>query len=369
MFLFGARAVVHGQDIDLDSVDLEALDRELLEFGVDSLELIALIDSLIALEDLRYSELNVRFGYVSSVVNAGRELIKQYGFTPGVSYYHNSGAFVDLAGFWNSESNPHYNLTVLTLGYAGEISPKWSYTTSYDHSFYADGGVIAQPGFSIDTIAFEFDEDFITTFSNPLNNTLTLSNFFDFNHLNLGLDYSYLFGQESAHRVQASVSGYFTIKDVGFIDRITFLPSASVLFGNQDVIYSRYNFDNYEFEDYQELLEQSENRDLFGRLLLENLADARRGNDRITREIRRQVTLNTFVELLDILSAQTDERNEFGLMNYSLSAPISFRINNFNIYTSYTYNIPVELPGEQFELSPSGFFSVTLSYSIPFGKL
>jgi hypothetical protein len=60
--------------------------------------------------------------------------------------------------------------------------------------------------------------------------------------------------------------------------------------------------------------------------------------------------------------------NVFGIMNYSLSAPFYFYVNNFTFALSYHYNIPVALPGEDLNLEPNSYIGATLMYNIPFIK-
>lgn len=49
-------------------------------------------------------------------------------------------------------------------------------------------------------------------------------------------------------------------------------------------------------------------------------------------------------------------------MNYGFSFPLSLGIGPVNFVFTYTYNIPEELPGELFELSPNDYISLSLSY-------
>ncbi|MEM8895648.1 MAG: hypothetical protein AAGC88_13785, partial [Bacteroidota bacterium] len=56
----------------------------------------------------------------------------------------------------------------------------------------------------------------------------------------------------------------------------------------------------------------------------------------------------------------------FGLMNYYFTMPVSLYIGQFSILLSYTYNIPVALPGESIDLQNTGYLSAGISYT--FGK-
>ena len=108
---------------DLDSllldedIDFSILSEDsLLLDELDSLSIFALLDSILN-SDYRQSQLALRIGFTSDVVNAGRDLgANQQGLTPGVSYYHKSGLFASAIGYWNSQFDPKYNLTVLSAG-------------------------------------------------------------------------------------------------------------------------------------------------------------------------------------------------------------------------------------------------------------
>ena len=284
-----------------DNYDLDSL--LLAEF--DTLSLISLLDSLLALEDFRSSELIIRMGYVSQILNAGRDLgIEQYGLTPGISYYHKSGAFGDIAGYWNSETTPGYNLTTLTAGYLTTITPSWSLILSYDHSFY-------------------HNEDSLGL-NNLFNNTLNLSSNLYWKFLETGLDYSFIFGDDSAHRLRWHLSALMTFKNVGFFDRIAVSPTLSMLFGNQKIISNRFPY-------WRQLTDRQ----------------------------RFRVLRNGAILVL------TEEDDVFGLMSYDLSLPIVLRSGSFGVSLNYHYNIPVALPGEfNTNLRNNQFFSISLSYSI-----
>ncbi|MEQ8425859.1 MAG: hypothetical protein RIA63_14170, partial [Cyclobacteriaceae bacterium] len=100
----------------LTNIELSELDSILsLE---DSLSIFNLIDSLIQLETSSKSQIAVRVGYNSNAASSGRTLgISQFGLSPGVSYYHKSGAYLDASGYWSTEYDPSYYLTILSAGY------------------------------------------------------------------------------------------------------------------------------------------------------------------------------------------------------------------------------------------------------------
>lgn len=301
---------LHAQENVGKEADGSAWDSLMLFDELDSLSIFRLIDSVLTAHE-KYSALNVRMSYTSRVTSAGRDFsVRQYGLTPGMSFYHHSGVFADIAGYWNSQFEPHYSLTALSAGYLG-VPAKWfSYNASFERSFYTDVA----------------SDSFLTAPPNGLNATA----FFDAKWIYATVDYTYLFGNGDAHRLQGSVSGNIVFKDVWFLDKITFFPSANLLFGNQELISYRFSVD------------------------LEN--------PRIQRLLRRRPGLRNRLLV-------PESQDVFGLMNVSFSAPVSLRFKRFGLMLSYHYNIPVELPGEILaDPSPNSYFSTSLSYMLPIRK-
>jgi hypothetical protein len=314
------------QTDELDSLLNEtlALDSLLLEeLARDSLSIIDLIDSLLQY-DFRYSSLLVRAGYTSDIRYAGRDFgIGQYGFSAGISYYHKTGLFGDLTTYWNSDVDPHINPTTISVGYMGSILPKLGFITSYDYFFYTQNQT----------------EEVITY---PLKHSLNASVYFDLKHFSAGIDYSFLFGQETAHRLRPNIYGIIRIKELGFIDEIDIFPSASLLIGNQTIYYLDENY-----TQVKSLLEQY-------------------GINNLYRFSQRRPRLAQYI-ISNYVTYDERLENAFGIMNYALSLPVMIKINYFTLSTSYYINFPVALPGEDIDLSPNNYFNVALMYTIPFG--
>ena len=317
--LGSARIVYAQSDWEPDSVYLATLEMDSIlieELASDSLSIIDILDSLLAI-DYRYSSLMIRTGYISDIVNAGRDFgVSQYGFSAGVSYYHKSGLFGDISGYWNSDIDPHYNPTTLSLGFMKTVGKVWSFISSYDHYIYENTGEI----------------------NYALTNSVNFSSYFDIKFFSLGIDYSFLFGDESAHRIRPNIFFPISFNEVGFIDQINLYPSASILLGNQNIYYIN--------ENYQVI--QSEIKE-FGYT----------GFKRRRKQNSEQLYQLVYEEGID---------NVFGILNYSLSIPIIFKINNFTLSLGYYFNIPVPLPGEDIEYTPNSYFNVNLLYAISFKK-
>ncbi|MBX2916829.1 MAG: hypothetical protein KF856_16290 [Cyclobacteriaceae bacterium] len=264
---------------------------------------LSLIDSLLNLPTPKLkSQLVMRLGYNSNVVAASRTLgFNQFGVAPGISYYHKSGLYADYTGYWSKEYDPRYYLTVLSGGYMASPTLWWSIMGEYNRYIYAGLG----------------EDEYV-----PYKNSAGVSNFLDIKWVTLRLDYQLFFGDKTAHRINPSIMLNLEKRKLGRIDRIAFYPTASVLYGSEQIT---------------ELIPYA--RTYVG----------------IIYRVRRNLPL--YYE---------QETTRFGVLNYSFSAPISVSVNNWTFLVSYTYNIPQALPGEPITLESSGYISASISKRIEF---
>jgi len=290
----------------------------LAEMEDDTLSFLDLIDNLAA-ADYSANNLSLRFGYVSSILHAGRDYgFRQYGFSSGASYYHKSGLFADLIGYWNNDIDPNYYLTAVTGGFMGSLTKNWSYMVSYDRFVYNKD-----------------KESTVLTY--PFNNAFNAASYFDIHFLSAGLDYSFLFGDEKAHRLRPNLLAVFrTKKKMGVIDRLTFMPGISALIGNSVILNTSTNY-------------------------------------QLLRQIIRKIGWQRFLQIyqrrkdqIDALIFQSREENVFGIMNYSLVIPVYAYIGKTTILASYSLNFPVALPGENIDLTPNSYYGITLIYNFYF---
>lgn len=262
----------------------------------DSLSIFGLIDSLLQL-DPPGPQLALHMGYNSDVLSAGRTLgIENFGLAPGISYYHPSGFYIDVSGFWSKDFKPSYYLTTASLGYAVDISKKLSVIASYDRYFYTES------------------EDYI-----PYKNTLSVMPILELKPLSFTLNYSFYFGDTYVHRIMPGISMTLQKRRRATMDRIAFTPSVWVLFGNE-------TFTEIRYPD-------------------------------TLREIIQRIRMGVpWYEQID--------RNVFGVMNYTLSAPVSISRGNWSFTFTYNYSIPKALPGEALSISNSSYLSGSLTYLI-----
>ncbi len=329
-----------------------------LELELDSGGIFSLIDSVLNLDFTPPSELHLRFGYNSSVLTAGRDFgLNQHGLTPGITFYHKSGVFSDLTAFWNSEADPKYNLTMASIGYMGTLKKNWNYTFSFEKWFY--------------------NESNSTTSNGQPTNNIGTSLGYDIKWLSTSIDYSYLFGDSDAHRIIGSMTGRIYFKNVWFFDYLSIYPTASILFGNNNitVFFDRDLIDDFETTQYiaQNFLNDEDYRMTIRSLLTVQENDAINSilaNQRFGRlakiELIKQIIFNNEDTASYTLSLLDTEDNVFGLMNYGFSLPILLSKGKWSTMISYNYSIPVSLPGDEIEYDPVGFFSASLSYRIPF---
>jgi hypothetical protein len=264
----------------------------------------------------------IRAGYTSNITNAGRNFgIQQYGLNAGIAFYHKSGLFADVSGYYNSDQDPKYNTTITSVGYMGLFGPKWNYFISYDHFFYSEP---------------QQEVDYILDY--PLKNSLNASTNFLFSNINVGVDYTFMFGEETAHRTRLNLSYYLSFKNVGFIDRINFNPNLAMLAGNANVTSLVFS---------QEIAKEN------SRELIEKIG---------WQQFR--YLYNNDRELLKTLLSEEHSANVFGIMNYSIFVPVSFNINKTTLLLNYSLNFPVALPGEtDFDTTPNSYFSATLLFT------
>lgn len=302
IFLLSASLSLQAQDAD------SLLLGDELDFLLtgDSASIFSLIDSLLNAEPPKStSQFAARLGYNSNVLAAGRTLgIENFGLSSGLSYYHTSGIFADVSGFWSKDFDPTYYLTIASVGYSHLFNKYFSLITSYDRYFYNTNN----------------QDAYI-----PYRNSFTVSPMFDVKILTTSLAYSYYFGDKQVHRLTPSIGLTLQKKNVGPFTRISLLPSFLVLFGNESFTES-------------EILVPQTRREAFQ-------------------------NLRTYGKVFPVIETT---RNEFGMMNYTLAIPLSVSIKKTTIGITYAYNVPKALPGETLTISESSFLSANLSYFFDF---
>lgn len=298
LFLMLSASRVHAQEAD-------ALPADSATFSAaDSLSIFSLIDSLLELQEQEESsQLALRLSYNSNVLSAGRTLgIENFGLSPGLSYFHKSGFYADVSGFWSKDFDPSYYLTILSGGYMKDFSKHFSVMAGFDKYLYN----------------FKGEDVYI-----PYRNTLSVTPIVDVRPLSLSVNYSFYFGDQYAHRVMPTLSATLERKKFWHFDRISISPSVLLLWGNEIIT-------KIEYIPPSTIREAFQNVRTFG---------------------TRYRTVIT-------------EKEVFGIMNYAISVPLNVSYKNWGFSVTYIYNIPKALPGEPETLPESTFLTGSLLYLI-----
>lgn len=150
----------------------------------------------------------------------------------------------------------------------------------------------------------------------PYINNIYLSNYVRFKLLVFRLDYNFYFGELNAHRITPGLGLNLSKKKWLGMDRITFLPSAALWYGSDTVV---------------EYVPAFSNR-----------------RERLLLLLRGQPTF------------REENHTIWGIVNYTLSFPVSFLYKNWSLMVSYNLNFQKGLPGESVESYRSGYTGVSL---------
>ena len=285
------------------SQTLEELEAELaaLEMELDSFSIFSLLDSILAIEPDK-SEINVGFGYSSQVLTAGQTLFSnQHGFNTSIGYYHKSGAFANYGGYINSEYEPRYFLHNLSAGYMGTIGSKWSFTGIAQTQLYAD------------------------TLSTPIPHSISTSWSYSPKKLSTSLNYTFYFGEQTAHQFMPSISYFGYKRKFWFLKSISAFPTVNFMIGTPNVLYASV--------DKSFIIDQWFQNELTEEQYIWLISTSAPFS-------RRQVTLYDAIAY----NLEVIENNRLSLLTTMLSLPITLGItDHLSLTLSYTYLIPNEL--------------------------
>jgi len=273
----------------------------LADSSLNNLSILQLIDSLVRAPKLfeRGSKLVTRLGYNSNIIAASRTLgFSQFGLSPGISYYHKTGIYLDATAYWSQEYSPNLYLTIPSIGYLNSVK-KWTMNFEYSRYIYS----------------------FSDSANNlPYTNSIGASNFFDLKPFLFRLDYSLYFGAKTVHRLMPGIMLNFEKRNWHGIRRILLYPGFNVLLGNEKWQVTRY-FMTVPPENANTPIKQ--NKPIFGSAL--------------------------------------DSYNEFGALNYSISLPLSINYKDWGFLLSYVYNFQQVLPNEPIVVTNSGYISFSIT--------
>lgn len=263
----------------------------------DSLSILDLIDSVLLAADPLGSQLALRVGYNNNIVGNGASSVRQFGLNAGLSYYDKSGLYLDATGYYSNQYDPSYYLTVGAVGYLTPVNKYWSLLVEYDHYFYTPA---------------KGEEEIYT----PYTNNLYISNYFKVKKFVFRADYNFYFGELLAHRISPAAGINLTKRNWLKMDRITFMPTVGLWYGSDTVQKYVANFDNR----LERLLLIAQRKPLFS----------------------------------------LQDRTVWGIMNYTISLPVSVMYKNWSLMVSYNFNFQKGLPGESVEAYRTSYAGVSL---------
>lgn len=164
--------------------------------------------------------LTARVRYTNKALFAGRDFgVNQSMLMPSVSYLHKSGLYADFTGYAYSQSSPKYQFSNVSVGYMGFLGTRFLYSAEYGRSISSTQEV-----------------------PNVLANSLALQGSFTHKKLVASFNYSFYFdNSQSSHLLIPSVGLNLSTKKVGFIDKISFMPSINAVFGNSSSFQNTFN--------------------------------------------------------------------------------------------------------------------------------
>ncbi|HTH56254.1 MAG TPA: hypothetical protein VL728_09425 [Cyclobacteriaceae bacterium] len=270
--------------------------------ALNNFSILQLIDSLVQTPNSYGfgSTLITRLGFNSNVVAASRTLgLSQFGLSPGISYYHKSGLYLDATAYWSQEYSPYLYLTIPSAGYLKTIN-KW--TMNFEYSRYV----------------YSFSD---STYHLPYTNSIGMSNFYELKPFLFRFDYSLYFGEKTAHRLMPGIMLNFEKRNWHGLRRILFYPTFNVLLGNEKWQISQYIPNATTLSEARALIAQHQ----------------------------------------PLFRIKTDSYNEFGVLNYSVSMPLSINYKDWGFLLSYVYNFQQVLPNEPITVTNSGYLSLSIT--------
>lgn len=153
------------------------------------------------------------------------------------------------------------------------------------------------------------------------------------------------------------------------------MPSFSSIFGNSDITVrfsdqSQQNYNVYE-QIRSGVLDEGVRQEYEAQLSSQELDQIDRIENNRQLRFREKLRRISYVYFQNndvynlVLNDLTQEETVYGFMNYSFSLPVIFSTTHWTTMLSYTYSIPVELPGEQ-DFPNVGYFGASVIYRIPF---
>lgn len=157
--------------------------------------------------------------YTSGTFFNGMEIgNNNYNFSGQFYYFITNGLYFGTSGAWYSQSDPHFNTSIITAGFTKAL-PKWDflrYRIAYDRYVYLN----EDPGATHD-------------YNSDINMGITLRK----NSVGARFDYTFLMGEKYDHQFSFDLFSKIKLLSLNKYDRIQFEPELSNSFVNEDVVY------------------------------------------------------------------------------------------------------------------------------------
>ncbi len=309
---------------------------EQLEMELDSLSIFSLFDSVLNVQ--RKSEMSARFVYTSGRLSAGRDFnLNQKGYSPGISYYHKSGAYLDFTSFFDNNSVPALTQSILHGGYMWLPSSKWVINPYVERTF------------NHQTIGY------------TLNQSIGAGVTYDFKLAEIGVDYALLWGKDIGHRLIPNVSKTIRWNNAPFVKTLNFYPGISLMAGTTTIF--NYTYSDDQVDQYLTKVKTLTDEVIIylrrtGQISTQQAIELREAR-RLLNSDDPELT-QALKDLINILK----EGSSFELLSVNFTLPVSFSIKQTSFIFSYSYSIPQKLSGEDFGVDPTGFFSFSVSRRI-----
>lgn len=273
---------------------------------------LAKLDSTLSYED-SLSVFNL-FDSLLSLEDAGAQLSVRVGYNSNVL---SAGRTLGIENFGLAPGISYYH----PLGFYADVSGFWS--KDFKPAYYL---TTVSVGYMHDfnkwfSIMADYDRYFYseTDVYVPYKNTLSVTPVLEFKPVTFLVNYSFYFGDTQVHRIMPGLSAKIQKKKWAGLDRISLSPAFYMLLGNE--VITEINFPYGPIEE----------------------------------RIRQRRGLPWYEQV---------DKNVFGIMNYTFSAPLNLLFRNWSFTLTYNYNIPKSLPGESISYGESSYLSGSLSYFI-----
>lgn len=307
-----------------------------LELEMDSISLFGFLDSLIAAPSQK-SELSMRIGYSTSRLTAGRDFnLEQKGLTPGLSYYHKSGFYADFSTFFDAPEFPKAYQSILHSGFMWLPNNRWVLNPYVERTFN-----------------HQFKSDLYYSIGGMTS--------YNFKVLEASLDYAFLWGKDTGHRIIPSLSRKIKINNVPIVKTLSLYPSISMMSGTTTIF--NYQYSTEEVDSYLLQIQSLTDDEIRFLRVSGQISTAQAIQLRATRRLLLEGTEEDRAFLKELLNT-LEEDKAFAFLSYSISLPVSFTVGKTGVTISYSYSFPQRVPGEDLDLDPNGYLNFTVRQRI-----